>query len=165
VKKQKCGGFPNKRCDGVEQAKSPQKLTPPPPPAPEVKTDVLVLSATTLDDAIVDHDIIMVMFFAPWCGSCKALEALYVEAAARLLASGRNAKLAKIDATKETAAAADYGVKAYPTLRLFRDGNMLSTYDGERSADAFVTYMVAEAEAEAPAADDPGPFRIGNVII
>ena len=88
-----------------------------------------------------------------------------MEAAARLLASGRNAKLAKIDATKETAAAADYGVKAYPTLILFRDGNMLSTYDGERSADAFVKYMVAEAEAEAPAADDPGPFRIGNVII
>ena len=57
-------------------------------------------------------------------------------------------KIGKVDATVEKASAADYQVKSYPTLVLFRQGEMLEAYNGERTADAIVEYLVEEAAAE-----------------
>ena len=64
-----------------------------------------------------------------------------------------------MDATVEKLAAADYGVKSYPTLLLFRQGEMLETYSGERTADAIFSYLLDEAAAEKPEEPEPEILR------
>ena len=52
-----------------------------------------------------------------------------------------NIKLAKVDCTAETELCAENDIKGYPTLKLFKDGNV-SEYNGGRKADLIVNYMI-----------------------
>lgn len=60
---------------------------------------------------------------APWCGHCQQLAPAFAQAATELRNESSPARLAKVDATAQTALATEFGITSYPTLKLFRDGN------------------------------------------
>lgn len=82
----------------------------------------------------------IVEFFAPWCGHCKALAPEYEKAAAELKADG--IKLGAVDATVHAELAQKYGVKGYPTLKVFPAGpkGKAQNYNGPREKDGIVEY-------------------------
>ncbi|TQR21944.1 hypothetical protein C9J85_19490 [Haloferax sp. wsp5] len=69
-----------------------------------------------LDDAVAD-DVVLVDFYADWCGPCKQLEP-----AVERIAAGTAATVAKVDIDANQQLAAKYGVRSVPTLLLFVDG-------------------------------------------
>ncbi|KAF7992407.1 hypothetical protein HCN44_001732 [Aphidius gifuensis] len=106
----------------------------------EKEEEVLVLTTKNFDDAVKQFDYILLEFYAPWCGHCKALAPEYAKAAQALAKDGSEVKLAKIDATKEPSLAEKHGVRGYPTLKFMKKGNLID-YNGGRQADDIINWV------------------------
>jgi protein disulfide-isomerase A1 len=99
-----------------------------------------MLTDATYDDAIKNNQFIMVLFFAPWCGHCKAFAPEYEKAAAKLKAEGKPYVLAKLNADDNTEVRQKEGIESYPTVKFFING-VSENYEGERTADDVISFL------------------------
>lgn len=78
---------------------------------------VTVESQAQFGEVLDAHDLVLVDFYADWCGPCKMLAPILEE-----LAGETPAAIAKVDTDAHPALAQQYGVQGLPTLLLFADG-------------------------------------------
>lgn len=78
-----------------------------------------------LQQLVDDNDIVLVDFYADWCGPCKMLEPTVEQ-----LADETDAIVAKVDIDQYQAIAQDYRVQGVPTLYLFADGEAVEQMVG-----------------------------------
>lgn len=116
------------------------------------KSAVVELTADNFEETVLNSDDVwLVEFFAPWCGHCQRLAPEWEKAAKEL--EGK-AKLGAVDATIHNALANKYGVRGYPTIKVFKGGPKAGDpvdYDSGRTSDAIVKYALALAQENAPA--------------
>ncbi|KAI9319981.1 thioredoxin-like protein [Dichotomocladium elegans] len=105
------------------------------------ESDVIDLDESNFASNVLDQDLMLVEFYAPWCGHCKALAPEYEVAATELKDT---VKLGKVDCTTNQDLCTEYGVRGFPTLKVFRNGNT-SEYKGTRKAPGIVSYMQKQA--------------------
>nr|XP_031830760.1 protein disulfide-isomerase [Nomia melanderi] len=116
----------------------------------ETEDAVLVLTKDNFDEAIAQNDYMLIEFYAPWCGHCKALAPKYAKAAKKLQEIDSSVKLAKVDATVEFKLAEMHGINAYPTLKFYRKGAFID-YSDSREVDDIVNWVIKKS---GPAAKD-----------
>nr|CAG4643121.1 EOG090X0438 [Ilyocryptus agilis] len=81
--------------------------------------NVLVLTRDNFHYFVMSRPVVLVDFYAPWCGHCQTLAPEYSKASEQL--KKENVTLAKVDATKEVELAKEFMITGYPSIILFRN--------------------------------------------
>ena len=77
-------------------------------------------------DSAVKQGIVVLDFWAAWCGPCRAFAPIFEAAAAR----HPDVVFGKVNTEAEPALAAAFGIRAIPTLAVLRDGVLLALQPG-----------------------------------
>lgn len=79
-------------------------------------SQVVELTAANFDETLASHDIVLVDFWAPWCGPCKSFAPIYKAAASQ----HQDIVFAKVNVDDEKELASKYQIRSIPTLIAFR---------------------------------------------
>ncbi|XP_062267031.1 protein disulfide-isomerase A6 isoform X1 [Platichthys flesus] len=99
------------------------------------KEDVVELTDDNFDKLVLDSDDVwLVEFFAPWCGHCKNLEPEWAAAATAVKEQTKGrVRLGALDATVHQAVSGRYGIRGFPTIKIFRKGEEPEDFQGGRT--------------------------------
>ncbi|XP_041929014.1 protein disulfide-isomerase A6-like [Alosa sapidissima] len=116
------------------------------------KKDVVDLTEDNFDRLVLNgEESWLVEFFAPWCGHCKRLEPEWAAAASEVREQTKGqVKLGAVDATIHQGLASRYGVRGYPTIKVFIKGEQPVDYEGGRTRSDIVARALDLYSANAP---------------
>ncbi|MAB49122.1 MAG: thioredoxin [Flavobacteriaceae bacterium] len=90
---------------------------------------------------IINKDkLVLVDFFAEWCGPCKMMSPILKQVKDNL---GNRVSIIKIDVDKNQSLAAKYQVRGVPTLMLFKNGEQVWRQSGVLQKDDLINIITS----------------------
>lgn len=119
----------------------------------------LNLTAETFEQTVTGNDIVLVDWWADWCGPCKMFAPVYDHASAQ----HEDVVFGKVDTEDQQALAASAGISSIPTIMAFKEGMLVFSQAGAlpaRDLDSVITQVKAldmdEVRAKVAAAQQDG---------
>ena len=111
------------------------------------QTNTEVLSDGTLEtfesSVLQSQEPVLVDFWAPWCGPCRALKPTVEH-----VAKERGQRTVFVNVDEQPDLAVRYGIQSIPALRVFRDGEVVAARNGALPRADLETWLEESAKNE-----------------
>lgn len=102
-------------------------------------TDLINLTSENFQKVIsVPDKFVMIDFWAPWCGPCKALTPILEEVSSEM---SEQVSVYKVNVDDNSELAQDHGVQSIPTILVFKNGSLSETLVGLKSKEELVAIV------------------------
>ena len=105
-------------------------------------SDVITATDATFEEVIQSSDVVVMVFYAPWCGHCTRMVPAWEELAKD---AESDVTIAKLDCDAHRDLGSEYGVRGFPTNKFFPAGEDKSAQDfnGARDVNSFKSFIAA----------------------
>ena len=90
------------------------------------ETPVMELTSQNFNQEISNNDLLLVDFWAEWCGPCKSMHPIFT----RMAKKYKSVRFARVNVDNSQDIATRYGVQSIPTFIMFKNGKVANTMVG-----------------------------------
>ena len=90
------------------------------------ETPVLELNSLNFNEALLKNKLLLVDFWAEWCGPCKAMHPIF----SRVAKKYNHVRFARLNVDNSQDIARKFGVQSIPTFIMFKDGEIMQQMVG-----------------------------------
>ena len=90
------------------------------------KTPVIELTSENFNREMANNDLLLVDFWAEWCGPCKSMHPIFT----RMAKKYKRVRFARVNVDNAQDIARKYGVQSIPTFIMFKNGEIVNTMVG-----------------------------------
>ena len=90
------------------------------------ETPVMELTSENFNREMANNDLLLVDFWAEWCGPCKSMHPIFT----RMAKKYKRVRFARVNVDNAQDIASKYGVQSIPTFIMFKNGEIANTMVG-----------------------------------